>query len=127
LKRLLILLFLALAWFAAGSAPLAAQARPGAAAASQIPAEARSVLARIKATGQPVPGYVGGRRFGNYGGHGEQQLPGVDAGGRRIAYQEWDIHPRIEGRNRGPERLVTGSDGRAWFTPDHYRTFTEVR
>jgi guanyl-specific ribonuclease Sa len=25
--------------------------------------------------------------------------------------------------DRGAERLVTGSDGSAWFTADHYRTF----
>jgi guanyl-specific ribonuclease Sa len=37
------------------------------------------------------------------------------------------MHLKAEGRNRGAERLVTGSDGRAWYTGDHYRTFTEVK
>jgi len=29
--------------------------------------------------------------------------------------------------NRGPERIVTGSDGRAYYTSDHYTTFTEMK
>jgi len=28
--------------------------------------------------------------------------------------------------NRGAERIVTGSDGRAWYTGDHYQHFTEM-
>jgi len=91
-----------------------------------IPPEAYRVLAHVRATGQPFPGYEGGRRFGNYGGGGEQKLPGTDARGKKIYYREWDIHPHVAGHNRGAERLVTGSDSRAWFTADHYRTFTEM-
>jgi guanyl-specific ribonuclease Sa len=126
-KRLLILLFLAVAGLASGTPPLAARSQPVAAAPIQVPPEARTVLAQVRAAGRPFPGYVGGRRFGNYGGGGEQKLPVRDARGRKINYQEWDIHPRTEGHGRGPERLVTGDDGRGWFTADHYRSFTEVR
>ena len=46
---------------------------------------------------------------------------------RAIAYQEWDVNPKVEGVNRGTERLVTGSDGSAYVTADHYRTFTKIR
>jgi ribonuclease T1 len=43
-------------------------------------------------------------------------------------YREYDVHPRIRGRDRGPERLVIdGASGRAYYTPDHYRTFVQIR
>lgn len=87
------------------------------------PSHARETLAYIRQHGYAPPGYVGGRIFGNY----EGQLPRYDAHRKRIEYREWDVRPKAEGRNRGAERLVTGSDGRAWYTADHYRTFLEVR
>ncbi len=88
-----------------------------------IPPKVYDVLTYIRQHGQPQNGYVGGRRFGNF----ENHLPRQDGSGRRIAYQEWDVNPKQRGRNRGTERLITGSDGRAWFTNDHYNTFTEVQ
>lgn len=45
----------------------------------------------------------------------------------KIKYQEWDVNPKIEGRNRGVERLVTGNDDRAWYTKNHYKTFTQLK
>lgn len=92
------------------------------AADSAVPAQARQVLAYIRAHHEAPAGYEGGRRFGNY----EHALPATDESGRRIQYQEWDVHPHREHVNRGAERLVTGSDGRAWYTGDHYAHFTEV-
>jgi len=88
-----------------------------------IPAHARETLAYIRQHGYAPPGYVGGRVFGNY----EGLLPRYDANRKRIEYREWDVRPRAEGRNRGAERLITERTGRAWYTADHYRTFTEVK
>ena len=88
-----------------------------------IPFYARDTLAYIRQHAFAPPGYVGGRIYGNYDG----QLPRYNAKRKRIEYREWDVRPRAEGRNRGAERLVTGSDGRVWFTADHYRTFLEVK
>jgi ribonuclease T1 len=88
-----------------------------------IPPKVYTVLAYIKAHGQPMPGYVGGRVFTNR----EQVVPTQDASGKPITYQEWDINPKIEGQNRGTERILTGSDGRSWYTNDHYKTFTEIK
>lgn len=88
-----------------------------------IPAHARETLAYVRQHGYAPPGYVGGRVFGNY----EGQLPRYNAKRKRIEYREWDVRPRAEGKNRGAERLVTGNDGRAWYTADHYRTFLEVK
>lgn len=88
-----------------------------------IPPQARETLSYLRQHGYAPPGFVGGRVFGNY----EGALPRYDARRKRIEYREWDVHPKAEGRNRGAERLVTGSDGRAWYTADHYRTFKEVK
>ncbi|HMV16067.1 MAG TPA: ribonuclease domain-containing protein [Chitinophagales bacterium] len=88
-----------------------------------VPEKALKVLDFIKANKKAPEGYVGGRHFGNY----ERRLPERDAAGNKVSYQEWDINPKVDGRNRGPQRLVTGNDGSAWYTPDHYQTFREIK
>jgi ribonuclease T1 len=107
-----------------GSAPAATAAptptqRPGAAAQPESTALtwARELLAAIEERGgTPRPGYVGGREFHNR----ERRLPA----GR---YREYDVHPRLSGQDRGPERLVVEqSTGRAYYTGDHYRTFVPL-
>ncbi len=90
--------------------PLPAQEQAQANPQDPIPAPARETLAYIRQHGYAPPGYVGGRVFGNY----EGLLPRYDSRRKRIEYREWDVRPKAEGRNRGAERLVTGSDGRAW-------------
>ena len=90
---------------------------------SSVPQKAIAVLQYIRANNKAPEGYVGGRHFGNY----EQNLPERDQTGKRIDYKEWDIHPKIEGKNRGAQRIVTGSDGSAWYTADHYQSFTEIK
>lgn len=88
----------------------------------RIPQKVYEVLKYIKENGTAPEGYVGGRKFGNY----EKLLPQKDDNGRRINYQEWDVNPKQQGRNRGAERLVTGSDGRAYYTKNHYKSFQLV-
>jgi ribonuclease T1 len=88
-----------------------------------VPTKALKVLKYVRENGVAMEGYVGGRKFGNY----ENLLPKKDASGRKINYQEWDVNPKIQGKNRGAERLVTGSDGKAYYTDDHYGSFVEVR
>jgi Flp pilus assembly pilin Flp len=63
----------------------------------------------------------GGRAYGNRNG----ALPTHDGNGNRITYTEYDVY-EYTGRNRGTYRIVVGSDGRHWFTDDHYTTFTET-
>lgn len=88
----------------------------------KIPQKVYEVLKYIKENGEAPDGYIGGRKFGNY----EKQLPQKDENGRKINYQEWDVNPKQQGRNRGAERLVTGSDGKAYYTKNHYKTFIEI-
>jgi ribonuclease T1 len=62
-------------------------------------------------------GYVGGRVWKNR----ERNLP---RGGN---YHEFDVHPKVRGRNRGAERIVVDFDtGKGWYTRDHYRTFIPI-
>ncbi|PRY32513.1 ribonuclease [Spirosoma oryzae] len=87
-----------------------------------IPDYVRTVLAYVRTNHRAPKGYVGGRTFGNY----ERQLPIQNSTGQRLRYQEWDVKPKIQGQNRGAERLVTSSDDHAYYTRDHYRSFTEI-
>ncbi|HWH93963.1 MAG TPA: RHS repeat-associated core domain-containing protein [Baekduia sp.] len=79
---------------------------------------------RVAEKGAPFPGYKGGRVFENRGPG--MRLPESGANGP-IKYQEWDVNPYAKGVNRGGERLVTGSDGSAYYTTNHYDTFTRFR
>jgi guanyl-specific ribonuclease Sa len=131
----------------AGGCELAPATSPGVAAppatvASGVPAPAASVsglpnlgsaerkvlavLEVIDRTGQAPAGYRGGTQFMNDGRDAGQVLPRKDAQGKSISYREWDVNP-YTGANRGTERLVTGSDGSAWYTNDHYNTFVRIR
>ncbi len=88
-----------------------------------IPQKVIAVLAYIKANNQAMQGYVGGRVFTNR----EKVLPQTDNNGSIINYQEWDVNPKVEGQNRGAERICTGSDDRSWYTNNHYKTFTQIK
>lgn len=103
--------------------PPAASAKAQVQAQDPVPIYARDTLAYIRQHAFAPPGYVGGRIYGNY----EGQLPRYNPKRKRIEYREWDVRPKAEGHNRGAERLVTGSDGRVWYSADHYRTFVEVK
>ena len=92
-----------------------------------VRAKARSVLDVVDATGRPPKGYVGGRQFLNDGRGGTAALPRRDAAGRALTYHEYDVNPYRQGVDRGPERLVVGSDGSAFWTADHYDTWQRLR
>lgn len=75
--------------------------------------------------GKRIPGTKkGGVNFKNREGN----LPKTDADGKPITYKEYDINPAPKaGQNRGAERMVVGSDGKAYYTDDHYKTFKEFK
>jgi ribonuclease T1 len=90
---------------------------------SNVPAKVVDVLQYIKNNNRAMDGYLGGRVFSNR----EKILPQKDSQGNNIDYQEWDVNKKIKGQNRGTERICTGSDGRSWYTNNHYKTFTEIK
>jgi dienelactone hydrolase len=96
---------------------------PAGAASAGMPAKVMTVLKHIDEQGEAPKGNEGGRTFGNFEGH----LPKRDADGRPVKYREWDVNPLQAGVNRGAERLITGSDGSAYYSDDHYRTFKKIR
>jgi len=77
--------------------------------------------------GAAPPGFKGGRTFKKLGKDGEEKLPEFDSAGNPITYQEWDVNSYQKGINREAERLVTGSDGSARYTDDHYQTYVRIR
>ncbi|MBN9629063.1 MAG: hypothetical protein J0I18_00350 [Actinobacteria bacterium] len=50
-----------------------------------------------------------------------------ESGGTPIKYREWDVNPYAKGQDGGGERLITGSDGSAYFTEDHYKHMLKLR
>ena len=59
---------------------------------------------------------IGGDRFGNY----EGQLP------KAKVRKFFECDANYTGGKRGAERIVYSSDGRVWYTKDHYGTFEEL-
>jgi ribonuclease T1 len=89
----------------------------------EIPPKVYRVLAYVRENGRAPEGYQGGRKFGNF----EKRLPLKDEAGEAMKYREWDVNPKKRGKNRGAERLITSEDKRAWYTRDHYDSFTEIK
>ena len=80
-----------------------------------VPDKVIDVLQTVRKTGQPPKGYVGGRVFQNR----EGRLP---ADGD---YREFDVDPH-QG-NRNAERIIVEwKTKKAWYTADHYQTFTPL-
>ncbi|GAB0102428.1 hypothetical protein JMUB6875_13960 [Nocardia sp. JMUB6875] len=92
-----------------------------------VPDRAYATLVEIDAGRWPdsanAPGTHGGETWNNRDG----TLPRKDSSGKAISYQEWDVNPKQRGQGRDAERIVTGSDGSAYYTGDHYKTFTRMR
>ncbi|MEE1814618.1 ribonuclease domain-containing protein [Streptomyces sp. SP18ES09] len=84
--------------------------------AADLPPEARDTLALI-ARGGPFPYAKDGTVFSNF----ERVLPREARG----YYHEYTVKTP-GGRDRGARRIVTGRDGEAYYTDDHYDTFREV-
>lgn len=86
-------------------------------AASELPAEARATIERIR-MGGPFPYRRDGVVFGNF----EERLP-IKARGY---YREYTV--RTPGANdRGPRRIVAGKGGELYYTDDHYNSFRRIK
>ena len=88
----------------------------------QLPDYAKNTIVYILKHHEPMENYEGGRIFKNR----ERILPQFDADQLAIEYKEWDVHPHIQGKNRGTERLITSNNKTVYWTNDHYKTFKKV-
>jgi ribonuclease T1 len=88
----------------------------------EIPQKVYQLIRYIRQFNQPPPNHIGGRIFQNR----EKLLPLKDTQGKTILYREWDVHPKKKGVNRGPERVITGSDNSSYYTRDHYTSFIKI-
>lgn len=79
------------------------------------------VASPAQATGKAPAGVKGGSEYVNDGRGNSQVLPRKPG----VTYREWDVNPKQKGVNRGGERLVTGSDGSAFYTTQHYKSFIQ--
>ncbi len=80
---------------------------------SQLPVEARTTLAAIRAGG-PYRYSQDNKTFGNF----ERILPRQDSG----YYREYTV-PTPGESDRGARRIVTGSEGEKYYSQDHYDSF----
>ncbi|SIL16161.1 ribonuclease [Mycobacteroides abscessus subsp. abscessus] len=85
-----------------------------------VPTEAVERLREIDNRTWPGSG-TRGTKGGGVWNNDKRQLP------KNIAYQEWDQSDKIPNVSRDSFRIITGSDGSAYFTPDHYRSFVRIR
>jgi RHS repeat-associated protein len=83
----------------------------------QPPRKAYDVLDKIKQQkGSPPHGHKGGREYDN----SDNKLPSGK-------YKEYDVDPKIPGQARNDERIVLEQNtGKAYYTNDHYQTFTPL-
>ncbi len=95
-------------------------------AACSIPENATHTLKLIDA-GEWPPNDGSGTKGGTTWTDREGSLPRTDSNGNAVHYKEWDVNEKRPGQTRDAERIVTGDDGTAWYTGDHYATFCQMR
>ena len=95
---------------------------------NSLPPNVQSAFRRYTNSGWRgnVPGQSSGTRAGGVWRNDPPALPRVDSRGRPITYREFDVNNRIPGAGRDAQRFVVGSNGRVYFTNNHYGTFVEV-
>ena len=106
----------------AGTAPTPGRGR--------VPNWVRGVLGLIKnSKNGRLPKEFHPRGRGRNWKNKDGDLPTRDPNGNSVTYTEYDakIDPRIRGaKNRGGHRIVRGSDGKSYYTSDHYKTFKRI-
>lgn len=112
---------------APGPAASTRAAAPNSSSTAAVPAHVLVTLTLIDSGDWPEAANAPGTRGGTVFRNNERNLPVTGSDGRRVSYREWDVNAKEPGRSRDAERIVTGSDGTAWYTDDHYRTFVRIR
>ena len=72
------------------------------------------------------PGASSGTKGGGKYENNDNKLPSKDSKGNPITYKEYDVNNKSPGKSRDGERFVVGSDGKIYYTNDHYGTFKEI-
>lgn len=87
-----------------------------------IPKKAYDILERIKKNGgRPPGGYIKPSIFRNIPQEsGEKKIPNPN---KKVEYVRYDIDPTYWDSKRGEERIIIGTDGSVWYTPDHYKSW----
>ena len=111
----------------AGSSVVDTRGGEGDRAQTGVPDRAWQTLGHIDAGDWPDAAEAPGTRGGDVFRNREGRLPDHDDDGARIGYREWDVNPKAPNRGRDAERIVTGGDESAWYTGDHYDSFTRMR
>ena len=62
-------------------------------------------------------------RIKTYNNGSDPKLPAIDKSGNSITYKEYRV---IYDDVKNEQRFVRGSDGKTYFSPDHYRSWIEV-
>lgn len=88
---------------------------------------ALATLAEIDAGDWPDSANAPGTKGGDPWRNRDRTLPAKTGSGATVSYREWDVNPKRRGETRDAERIVTGSDGSAWYTADHYTSFVRMR
>jgi guanyl-specific ribonuclease Sa len=101
----------------------AAKRRPkaGTKAKTLIPRDVDDIVKKIR-KGEPAP--PGNTNWGKPFENRAKSLPTTDPAGKPITYREYDIDPSFGGPRNG-RRIVVGSDGKIYYTSDHYNTFID--
>jgi ribonuclease T1 len=99
-----------------GTMPTVSIARDASISIDKLPIEARRTIKLIN-QGGPFPYPKDGAVFGNF----ERRLPTAPRG----TYREYTV-PTPGASNRGARRIITGRSVK-YYTPDHYRSFQQVR
>ena len=96
--------------------------------AAMIPLNKLKKLKKLKKWIKNNSGKVPGTKKGDVTfKNREGKLPKTDANGKPISYKEYDVNSTPAGQRRDAERLVKGSDGKVYYTSDHYGSFTEIK
>ncbi|WP_328673670.1 DUF6531 domain-containing protein [Streptomyces sp. NBC_00322] len=97
---------------------------------TEVPVESKAVLQDIRefgveaqGAGPQLMGPSVPKPFENSGKGGAFKLPEFDSTGKAIRYTEWGTVQSPLNPKWGGERVITGSDGSAYYTPTHYQTY----
>ncbi|MBQ3497814.1 MAG: DUF4417 domain-containing protein [Clostridia bacterium] len=71
-------------------------------------------------------GQTPGTKAGSAWNNNPPILPQTDSKGNSLSYREFDVNNKLPGQFRDNERFVQSSDGKIYYTSDHYYTFQEI-